>query len=99
MPNPVVECVVCSRQFELQPKKPGFANRCPECSAPKPLDPAEARKARLESKRLLIESAIRQEIAAKRLAESCGKMASAAICEERILQLLKMRIKAPSAKP
>jgi hypothetical protein len=26
--------VVCSEEFELKPDKPGFANRCPECSAP-----------------------------------------------------------------
>lgn len=27
-------CVVCEEEFELRPDKPGFANRCPECSAP-----------------------------------------------------------------
>ena len=26
-------CVICSEEFELKPDKPGFANRCPECSA------------------------------------------------------------------
>jgi hypothetical protein len=25
--------VVCSEEFELKPDKPGFANRCPECTA------------------------------------------------------------------
>lgn len=25
-------CVVCDEEFELRPDKPGFANRCPECS-------------------------------------------------------------------
>ena len=29
---PVKTCVVCSEEFELKPGKPGFANRCPECS-------------------------------------------------------------------
>jgi len=24
---------VCGEEFELKPDKPGFANRCPECSA------------------------------------------------------------------
>jgi hypothetical protein len=24
--------VVCSEEFELKPDKPGFANRCPDCS-------------------------------------------------------------------
>ena len=27
-------CVVCGEEFELKPDKPGFANRCPECSDP-----------------------------------------------------------------
>lgn len=27
-------CVVCGEEFELRPDKPGFANRCPDCSAP-----------------------------------------------------------------
>ena len=34
MPFPVKTCVVCAEEFELKPDKPGFANRCPECSAP-----------------------------------------------------------------
>jgi hypothetical protein len=25
---------VCEEEFELKPGKPGFANRCPECSEP-----------------------------------------------------------------
>lgn len=32
MPFPVKTCVVCGEEFELKPDKPGFANRCPECS-------------------------------------------------------------------
>jgi hypothetical protein len=32
MPFPIKVCVVCSEEFELKPDKPGFANRCPECS-------------------------------------------------------------------
>ena len=34
MAFPIKTCVVCSEEFELRPDKPGFANRCPECSAP-----------------------------------------------------------------
>jgi hypothetical protein len=34
MPFPVKVCVVCHEEFELKPGKPGFANRCPECSEP-----------------------------------------------------------------
>lgn len=33
MPFPKKICAVCSEEFELKPGKPGFANRCPECSA------------------------------------------------------------------
>jgi len=32
MPYPIKTCVVCGKEFELKPGKPGFANRCPECS-------------------------------------------------------------------
>jgi len=29
---PIKICVICGEEFELKPDKPGFANRCPECS-------------------------------------------------------------------
>ena len=32
MAFPIKTCVVCGEEFELKPDKPGFANRCPECS-------------------------------------------------------------------
>jgi len=31
---PIKVCVVCHDEFELRPDKPGFANRCPDCSLP-----------------------------------------------------------------
>lgn len=34
MPFPIKVCIICSEEFELKPDKPGFANRCPECSTP-----------------------------------------------------------------
>lgn len=34
MPFPIKTCAVCGEEFELKPDKPGFANRCPECSEP-----------------------------------------------------------------
>jgi len=34
MTFPIKVCVVCSEEFELRPDKPGFANRCPQCSEP-----------------------------------------------------------------
>ena len=32
MPFPIKVCAICAEEFELKPDKPGFANRCPECS-------------------------------------------------------------------
>jgi DNA-directed RNA polymerase subunit RPC12/RpoP len=40
---PIKVCVICSEEFELKPGKPGFANRCPECSIEKPAEPATKR--------------------------------------------------------
>lgn len=34
MAFPIRTCVVCGEEFELKPDKPGFANRCPDCSEP-----------------------------------------------------------------
>ncbi len=45
MPFPWKVCVVCGEEFELRPGKPGFANRCPECSTPE----AEAERAQRAS--------------------------------------------------
>jgi len=39
MPFPIKTCVICSEEFELKPDKPGFANRCPECSVADMEDP------------------------------------------------------------
>jgi hypothetical protein len=33
MTLPIKLCVVCEEKFELKPDKPGFANRCPKCTA------------------------------------------------------------------
>jgi len=40
MAFPVKICVVCGEEFELKPGKPGFANRCPECSEGESVDAA-----------------------------------------------------------
>ena len=40
MPFPIKVCAVCSEEFELKPDKPGFANRCPECSETESNEPA-----------------------------------------------------------
>jgi hypothetical protein len=39
MAFPTKTCIICSEEFELKPDKPGFANRCPECSSPENTDP------------------------------------------------------------
>jgi hypothetical protein len=41
MAFPIKVCVVCGEEFELKPDKPGFANRCPECSEPDADDAAK----------------------------------------------------------
>jgi hypothetical protein len=55
MAFPIKVCVICSEEFELRPDKPGFANRCPECtdseaadSAAKTRKDADERKATSE---------------------------------------------------
>jgi hypothetical protein len=40
MPFPIRVCAVCEEEFELKPDKPGFANRCPQCSEPEAHEPA-----------------------------------------------------------
>ncbi|MGD0097049.1 MAG: hypothetical protein ABSB60_11170 [Terracidiphilus sp.] len=43
MSFPIKTCVICSEEFELRPDKPGFANRCPACSAPESESSSENR--------------------------------------------------------
>jgi hypothetical protein len=43
MAFPIKVCVICKEEFELKPDKPGFANRCPECSEPESVDPIAKR--------------------------------------------------------
>jgi hypothetical protein len=43
MAFPIKTCVACGEEFELKPGKPGFANRCPECSVPEEVDPVTKR--------------------------------------------------------
>ena len=41
---PIKVCVVCEEEFELRPDKPGFANRCPKCSAPEEDEPTSNKR-------------------------------------------------------
>lgn len=68
MAFPIKVCSICSEEFELKPDKPGFANRCPECSEPESEEPvgkgkkdavqrqsdSEANEARREAMRNLL---------------------------------------------
>ena len=58
MAFPIKTCVACGEEFELRPGKPGFANRCPDCSAPESddttLDPG--RKMTAEERKNLAET-------------------------------------------
>jgi predicted RNA-binding Zn-ribbon protein involved in translation (DUF1610 family) len=44
MSYPIKTCVVCGEEFELKPDKPGFANRCPDCSDEDASSPNSKRK-------------------------------------------------------
>ena len=43
MAFPIKVCIICGEEFELRPDKPGFANRCPECSVPEGVEPIAKR--------------------------------------------------------
>ena len=47
MAFPIKVCAVCSEEFELKPDKPGFANRCPDCSAPES-EPTDVEKGKVD---------------------------------------------------
>jgi predicted RNA-binding Zn-ribbon protein involved in translation (DUF1610 family) len=44
MPFPVKVCAICGEEFELKPDKPGFANRCPECSESETAESSDKRR-------------------------------------------------------
>jgi hypothetical protein len=50
MPFPIKICSVCEEEFELKPDKPGFANRCPNCSVPAADEPVS--KGRMDADEL-----------------------------------------------
>jgi predicted RNA-binding Zn-ribbon protein involved in translation (DUF1610 family) len=43
MAFPIKTCVACGEEFELRPGKPGFANRCPDCSEPEGAEALQGR--------------------------------------------------------
>ncbi len=44
MAFPIKICAVCGEEFELKPGKPGFANRCLECTESDETAPAARQK-------------------------------------------------------
>jgi hypothetical protein len=44
MAFPIRACAVCGEEFELKPDKPGFANRCPECTGTEAVAPSDKRR-------------------------------------------------------
>jgi hypothetical protein len=44
MAFPIKTCAVCGEEFELKPGKPGFANRCLECTESDETTPVSRQK-------------------------------------------------------
>ena len=51
MSYPIKTCVACGEEFELKPGKPGFANRCPDCSEADAEDPVTKRRMDADERR------------------------------------------------
>jgi hypothetical protein len=56
MAFPLRVCAVCGEEFELKPDKPGFANRCPDCSEPDAASPAEKSRMSAEERKTAAEA-------------------------------------------
>jgi hypothetical protein len=56
MAFPIKICIVCTEEFELKPDKPGFADRCPECSIPDPAAPMPRRRMDADERKTVSEA-------------------------------------------
>jgi hypothetical protein len=56
MTFPIKVCIVCEEEFELKPDKPGFANRCPECSAPEATGPVATQRMDADERKTVTEA-------------------------------------------
>jgi hypothetical protein len=56
MAFPVKVCAVCGEEFELKPDKPGFANRCPDCSSPEAATPTSQRRMDADERKTMKEA-------------------------------------------
>ena len=76
MAFPIKICSICSEEFELKPDKPGFANRCPECSAPE----LEGKQEKIKRTRCNAGPTVKQT---KRAGKPCAIFCIAKIAEKR----------------
>ena len=67
MTFPIKTCIVCKEEFELRPEKPGFANRCPECSQPEATESAGKQTMSAEERRSAAEANEARRAAMKNL--------------------------------
>ena len=51
MSFPIKVCAICGEEFELKPGKPGFANRCPDCTDAEANDPKTKRSLDADERR------------------------------------------------
>jgi predicted RNA-binding Zn-ribbon protein involved in translation (DUF1610 family) len=56
MAHPIKTCVVCHEEFELKPDKPGFANRCPDCTEAEATEAESKRKMDADERRMETEA-------------------------------------------
>ncbi|MHB8301829.1 MAG: hypothetical protein ACYDC6_03175 [Acidobacteriaceae bacterium] len=56
MAFPIKVCIACGEEFELKPDKPGFANRCPECSVPEAVDPTAKHRMDADERKAVMEA-------------------------------------------
>ncbi len=56
MAFPIKTCVACGEEFELRPGKPGFANRCLECSTLEEDAPEASRSLSAEERKVEAEA-------------------------------------------
>ena len=64
---PIKTCIVCEEEFELKPGKPGFANRCPECSEPPAVESGTRQSMSAEERRSAAEANEARRAAMKNL--------------------------------
>jgi predicted amidophosphoribosyltransferase len=67
MAFPIKVCAVCGEEFELKPDKPGFANRCWECSTEEKADATDKPRLSAEERKSAAEANEARRAAMKNL--------------------------------